>query len=252
VQLDDVWIRFGEFVAARDINITIEGGEFFSFLGPSGCGKTTLLRAVSGFLEPRAIQRRVGITFIYITHDQGEALTMSDHVAVMSHGVIEQVGDGNAIYNRPQSAFVASFVGENNLFTGVVTAVDGDGDGAGEGDGYATVDTPAGRLRARHAQRDGRAQLRVGDAAFVFVRPESLKFAAGEAFDNRIAARIHQQEFEGNLWQVFCDVDGVDKRVKLSLVNDGDAIGRGPGDHVALGFNADLAVALPHGDLAAE
>jgi len=52
VRLDDVWIRFGEFVAARDINITIEGGEFFSFLGPSGCGKTTLLRAVSGFLEP--------------------------------------------------------------------------------------------------------------------------------------------------------------------------------------------------------
>jgi len=204
--------------------------------------------------ELRAIQRRVGITFIYITHDQGEALTMSDHVAVMSHGVIEQVGDGNAIYNRPQSAFVASFVGENNLFSGAVTAVDGDG----EGDGYATVDTAAGPLRARHAKRNGRAQLKAGDAAFVFVRPESLKFAAGEStvagesFDNRISARIHQQEFEGNLWQVFCDVAGVDKRVKLSLVNAGDSIGRAPGDTVALGFNADLAVALPRGDLAAE
>ena len=52
VQLDDVWIRFGDFVAARDVNIHIKQGEFFSFLGPSGCGKTTLLRAVSGFLEP--------------------------------------------------------------------------------------------------------------------------------------------------------------------------------------------------------
>ena len=52
VALENVWIRFGDFVAARDINITIRAGEFFSFLGPSGCGKTTLLRAVSGFLEP--------------------------------------------------------------------------------------------------------------------------------------------------------------------------------------------------------
>jgi len=375
VQLDEVWIRFGDFVAARDINISIRQGEFFSFLGPSGCGKTTLLRAVSGFLEPsqgrvsiggrdmagigpnkrptalifqnlalfplmtvwenitfalevrgagraarrkkaeellelialpgqgekmvselsggqrqrvaiaralaaepsvllldeplsaldlklrqhmrtelRAIQRRVGITFIYITHDQGEALTMSDHVAVMSHGVIEQVGDGNSIYNRPESAFVASFVGENNLFSGTVAAVD---------DGYVTVDSSAGRLRARHALRGGKAQLAAGDSAFVFVRPESLKFAAGEsasagapssagALDNRIGARIHQQEFEGNFWQVFCDVDGVDKRVKLSMVNDGASMGRGPGEEVTLGFNADLAVALPQGELAAE
>ena len=52
VDLQDVWIQFGDFVAARDVNITIKGGEFFSFLGPSGCGKTTILRAVSGFLDP--------------------------------------------------------------------------------------------------------------------------------------------------------------------------------------------------------
>ena len=55
VQLEDVWIRFGDFVAARDVNIHINGGEFFSFLGPSGCGKTTLLRSVSGFLEPSQV-----------------------------------------------------------------------------------------------------------------------------------------------------------------------------------------------------
>ncbi|MDD9856192.1 MAG: TOBE domain-containing protein, partial [Gammaproteobacteria bacterium] len=72
------------------------------------------------------------------------------------------------------------------------------------------------------------------------------------ALDNRIGARIHQQEFEGNFWQVFCDVAGVDKRVKLSMVNDGASMGRGPGEEVTLGFNADLAVALPQGELAAE
>ena len=60
VELDNVWVRFGEFVAARDVNIEIKGGEFFSFLGPSGCGKTTLLRTVSGFLEPSDGQVRIG------------------------------------------------------------------------------------------------------------------------------------------------------------------------------------------------
>ena len=52
VTLEDLWIRFGSFVAVRDANVGIQGGEFFSFLGPSGCGKTTILRAVSGFLDP--------------------------------------------------------------------------------------------------------------------------------------------------------------------------------------------------------
>jgi spermidine/putrescine transport system ATP-binding protein len=220
VELSNVWIKFGDFVAVRDAHVTVNGGEFFSFLGPSGCGKTTLLRTVSGFLEPtqgsvriggqdmagigpnkrptalifqnlalfplmtvweniafslevrgvgaaerrkradellelialpdqgdkmvselsggqrqrvaiaralcvepevllldeplsaldlklrqhmrtelRAIQQRVGITFIYITHDQGEALTMSDRVAVMSEGVIDQ-----ATTPRPRSS----------------------------------------------------------------------------------------------------------------------------------------------------
>ena len=364
VQLDNVWIRFGDFVAARDANIHIKEGEFFSFLGPSGCGKTTLLRAVSGFLEPsegnvfiggqnmagigpnkrptalifqnlalfplmtvweniafalevqgvdkvtrrkkaeellelialpgqgekmvnelsggqkqrvaiaralaaepdvllldeplsaldlklrqhmrtelRAIQQRVGITFIYITHDQGEALTMSDHVAVMSQGVIEQVADGTTIYDHPESAFVASFVGENNLFAGKVSQVDDD---------YAIVDTPSGALRARHGKRNGEGQLKNGDEAFVFIRPESLKFADGQSLDNQIKAHINQQEFEGNFWQVYFNVPESDKRIKLSMVNDGRSVGHDLGSEVDLGFNADLAVALPAGELAAE
>lgn len=364
VHLEDIWIRFGDFVAAREVDIHIKGGEFFSFLGPSGCGKTTILRAVSGFLEPsqgrvliggrdmagigpnkrptalifqnlalfplmtvwenitfalevkgvgkaqrrkiadellelialagqgdkmvgelsggqkqrvaiaralaaepdvllldeplsaldlklrqhmrtelRAIQQRVGITFIYITHDQGEALTMSDHVAVMSQGVVEQVADGNTIYNRPESAFVASFVGENNLFAGEVSEV---------GEEFVVVKTPSGSLRARHGKRADAGQLAVGDDAFVFVRPESLKFANGESFDNRISAHIRQQEFEGNFWQVFCTVAGSSKQIKLSMINDGRTTGHDSGEEVTLGFDADLAVALPHGELAAE
>lgn len=363
VQLDQVWIRFGDFVAARDVNIHIQEGEFFSFLGPSGCGKTTLLRAVSGFSEPsegrvliggqdmagigpnkrptalifqnlalfplmtvweniafalevkgvgreqrrkraeellelialpdqgekmvselsggqkqrvaiaralaaepdvllldeplsaldlklrqhmrtelRAIQRRVGITFIYITHDQGEALTMSDHVAVMSQGIIQQVADGNTIYDQPETAFVASFVGENNLFNGKVVEVS---------EGYVVVDTASGKLRARKATGKG-GELSSGDEAFVFVRPESLKFVNGAEVDNRVKAKIKQQEFEGSFWQVFFDVEGSNRSVKLSAVNDGSTLTHNVGDRVELGFGADMAIATPAGELAAE
>ena len=75
--------------------------------------------------ELRAIQQRVGITFIYITHDQGEALTMSDRIAVMSQGVIQQVGNGTDVYENSQTAFVASFVGENNRIGDTVSAIVG-------------------------------------------------------------------------------------------------------------------------------
>jgi spermidine/putrescine transport system ATP-binding protein len=362
VELKDVWIKFGEFVAARDVNITIQGGEFFSFLGPSGCGKTTLLRAVSGFLDPsegtvsiggqnmagigpnkrptalifqnlalfplmtvweniafalevrgvgkagrrkkadellelialpgqgdkmvhelsggqkqrvaiaralcaepevllldeplsaldlklrqhmrtelRAIQQRVGITFIYITHDQGEALTMSDNVAVMREGIIEQVGDGTHIYDDPTTSFVASFVGENNLFRGRVSEISGN---------YAVVDTDVGPLKARMTTKDDNA-LKLSDNAFVFVRPESLKFANGTSHENTVNARISQQEFEGNLWQVHLKVAQSDHRIAMSLVNDGREIGHQTGADVTLGFSSDLAVALPEGPLAA-
>ena len=364
VQLDNVWIRFGDFVAARDINIHIKEGEFFSFLGSSGCGKTTILRAISGFSEPsegrvliggkdmagigpnkrptalifqnlalfplmkvweniafslevagvgrvarqkkadellelialsgqgdklpselsggqkqrvaiaralcaepdvllldeplsaldlklrqhmrtelRAIQQRVGITFIYITHDQGEALTMSDNVAVMSQGKIEQVADGTTIYDAPETSFVASFVGENNLFTGKVSSVS---------EGYAIVDTPSGSLRARNAKRNGNYQLGVGDKAYVFIRPESLKFVNGASFDNQIKARVKQHEFEGSFWQVFFDVDGTQRTIQLSMVNDGNDVGHGIDSEVQLGFSADKAVATPAGELADE
>ena len=121
--------------------------------------------------ELREIQQRVGLTFIYITHDQGEALTMSDRIAVMSAGVIEQIADGTTIYNQPSSAFVASFVGENNLFKGAVTSVDAD---------IVRVETNVGPL---HARMSGDKPLNVGDESFIFIRPESLNFADGTVVD---------------------------------------------------------------------
>lgn len=112
--------------------------------------------------ELRAIQRRVGVTFIYITHDQGEALTMSDRIAVMNRGHIEQVGNGRDVYENPETAFVAAFVGENNGFTGKVTRV---------ADGVATVETALGTFNGVN-----RKSLAVGAKAILFVRPELMRF----------------------------------------------------------------------------
>jgi spermidine/putrescine transport system ATP-binding protein len=166
---------------------------------------------------------------------------MSDNVAVMREGLIEQVGDGTSIYDRPTTSFVASFVGENNLFRGRVSELSGD---------YAVVDTNVGPLKARMSTNNG-STLKHNDDAFVFVRPESLKFVDGSSSENTIKARIAQQEFEGNLWQVYLDVAQSERRVAMSLVNDGQALGHETGASVTLGFSPDLAVALPEGPLAA-
>ena len=71
-------------------------------------------------IELKRIQQRTGVTFIYVTHDQEEALTMSDRIVVMNHGVIQQVGSPTDIYNEPENAFVADFIGESNIIDGVM------------------------------------------------------------------------------------------------------------------------------------
>jgi spermidine/putrescine transport system ATP-binding protein len=77
-------------------------------------------------VELKRIQREVGITFVYVTHDQNEALTMSDRIAVMNDGAIEHLGTPRDIYEHPRTRFVAGFIGTSNLLTGTATQVDGD------------------------------------------------------------------------------------------------------------------------------
>ena len=108
-------------------------------------------------VELKRIQREVGITFIYVTHDQEEAMTMSDRIAVMNRGKYEQLGDPESLYERPQTRFVAGFLGVSNLLAGTVD---------GTADGYALIkladDT---RLRVPAALVDGNAQIEVGHPA---------------------------------------------------------------------------------------
>ena len=192
--------------------------------------------------ELRAIQRRVGLTFIYITHDQGEALTMSDHVAVMREGVIEQIGDGRTIYDDPATAFVASFVGENNALPGRIEAVQ---------DGIALVATEVGRLRARVATAV-RGTLRIGADAILFIRPEALDIdAEGATTETSIETTVMGEEFEGpNLHLQLAHRSGTELRA--SLVNKGTARTAHVGTSLRVAFDPQKAVALPAGALSEE
>ncbi len=244
IRLNNIFVKFGDFQALRDINVHVKEGEFFTFLGPSGCGKTTTLRTITGFIEPssgtvlmkgkdithvpiekrnigivfqsyalfptmtvydniafglkikklakseidskvreiagkvdlsdeqlqkavsqlsggqqqrvaiaralvtgpaiicmdeplsnldaklrvqlrnelKKMQREFGITTIYVTHDQEEALTLSDCIAVFNKGVIEQIGTPNDIYNHSQTEFVANFIGDINKLDSQITS----------------------------------------------------------------------------------------------------------------------------------
>jgi spermidine/putrescine transport system ATP-binding protein len=117
--------------------------------------------------ELKRIQREVGITFLHVTHDQSEALSMSDRIAVMNHGRIEQLGAPEVLYERPETAFVASFLGSGNLMAADLVAQDGP---------LATVRLADGSpVRLPRSRLGGRSSMDVG------VRPERLRLVAGEA-----------------------------------------------------------------------
>jgi spermidine/putrescine transport system ATP-binding protein len=110
-------------------------------------------------IELKQLQAAFGTTFVYITHDQSEALVLSDHVGVMSHGRFEQLGTPQDLYYRPQTPFVASFVGANNRIIGRAARTDG---------GFVEITTADGWTI--HAQRN--AAIQAGETVEAFVRPE--------------------------------------------------------------------------------
>jgi spermidine/putrescine transport system ATP-binding protein len=120
-------------------------------------------------IELKRIQREVGITFVYVTHDQGEALTMSDRIAVMNNGAIEQLAGPRDIYEHPRTKFVAGFIGTSNLLSGKVSGV--------EGDGLAVLETgAAGAERIVVTAKDAKK----GDTLEVTIRPEKITLSRAE------------------------------------------------------------------------
>lgn len=334
IKLNNVSMTYPNgFTAVHPTDLSIKAGEFFSILGPSGCGKTTILRMISGFLDPssgdisiggtsmigsgpnqrptalifqnlalfplmsiwenvafgleargvakserraradelldlvalrgqadkrpgelsggqrqrvavaralavepavllldeplsaldlklrqhmraelKEIQRKTSVTFVYITHDQGEALAMSDRIAVMNEGRIEQVATAEQIYNAPQTPFAATFVGEQNVFTGKVTAKD---------QGAVSVDTPHGVMHGI-----GRSELRIGDQAMLMIRPERIGLGPANGVlgstteHNRLRADLKRRDLEGPLINFYLSAG--DTEIHVNTHNTGD------------------------------
>jgi iron(III) transport system ATP-binding protein len=157
-------------------------------------------------LELRRIQRELGITTVYVTHDQTEALAMSDVVAVMQNGRIVQQGDPQSIYLRPATRFVAEFIGSTNLIAGKIARAAANG-------GYAEVRISGGDLRCAVP-----AGMAAGTGVLVSIRPEDVTLLAGAAAAdgagrNRIPGRVTEQIFLGSLVDHLIATAGAEMRV---------------------------------------
>jgi spermidine/putrescine transport system ATP-binding protein len=192
-------------------------------------------------IELTRIQQQVGITFIYVTHDQGEALSMSDRIAVMSDGVIEQLDTPAEIYDRPLTAFVADFIGEMNFLEGTVTEV---------GDGDFALDTGTGVVvRARGEATRGRLS-RIG------IRPARLRIAplstdrtinqATNPATNTARAVVDTKMYLGDEVQVVATLDDGTRMVIREQRAGGDAPHDAirPGDPITISWDSTAPVLL--------
>jgi spermidine/putrescine transport system ATP-binding protein len=144
------------------------------------------------------LQHEVGITFIYVTHDQEEALTMSDRIAVMNEGRVQQVADPPTLYDLPRNRFVADFIGQTNVFSGTVESVSGK---------RITLSTPSGKVEATARE----AEVEVGSEARATVRPEKIRF--GSEGDNTSNVWIRQIVYLGVSTQYIAELPDGEKLV---------------------------------------
>ncbi|HVO01190.1 MAG TPA: ABC transporter ATP-binding protein [Candidatus Cybelea sp.] len=187
-------------------------------------------------IELRQIQRTVGITFVFVTHDQEEALALSDRIAVMSHGKALQIESSARLYEAPNCREVAEFIGSMNFFQGRLHTVGSD---------YAIVDAgPLGQLKA---VLDAAAPA-VGSAVAIAVRPEKLRLAWSRPSGggNAVAGTVSAQAYFGDRSHFYVAVEGADRPIAVAHQNvdrsldERDSIGRA----VWLTWPMDAAVLL--------
>jgi spermidine/putrescine ABC transporter ATP-binding subunit len=160
-------------------------------------------------VEIKEIQRRLGMTVVYVTHDQEEAMNMSDRIAIMNRGRIEQVGMPSEVYERPSNAFVGRFLGEANILDGTIDGLEGD---------CATLRVGGLVLLARV-----RDTVTVGSRASLFVRPERVAIrlpGAGERSGNRVEGHVRRVSFLGNIVRYLVEA-APSTHVMVDVQNDG-------------------------------
>lgn len=180
--------------------------------------------------ELRQLQRQTSITFIYVTHDQEEALALSDRIAVMHAGRVEQIDTPSAIYNTPASAFVARFIGQANFLTGKVLAcVESE-----EVPRTATVEVNGMQMKAVSP----RYEPTLGDEATIMIRPERIRLGQTTA-ENQIAGKTVDNTYIGQRIETVADTPL--GRIKWVQLSNGPAIG----EVVSLGWSRHDCVILP-------
>ncbi|AYD01561.1 ABC transporter ATP-binding protein [Neorhizobium sp. NCHU2750] len=340
--LDSIKKNFGATQVVKDFHMSIEKGEFVSFLGPSGCGKTTILRMIAGFETPsdgtitingrnqsglktsqrnigmvfqayalfpnmtvfdnvafglkvagkpkneiearvkemlklihldhladrypyqmsggqqqrvalaralapkpqvllldeplsaldakirvslreeiRLIQKQLGITTVFVTHDQEEALSISDRIVVMNAGRADQIGTPSEIYNRPATRFVASFVGTLNIIDAIVA--DPAANTVKIGDNVIALREPIGALKG-------------GDKVSVALRPEAGSLSESATGDTALTGKVVATHFLGSVIRTKIDVGG--NHISFDMFNAPDRILPQPDETVTLRFNA--------------
>jgi putative spermidine/putrescine transport system ATP-binding protein len=340
--LDSLKKNFGQTQVVKDFHMSIEKGEFVSFLGPSGCGKTTILRMIAGFEVPsdgtitingrnqqglktsqrnigmvfqayalfpnmtvfdnvafglkvagkpkaeidtrvkemlklihlehladrypyqmsggqqqrvalaralapkpqvllldeplsaldakirvslreeiRLIQKQLGITTVFVTHDQEEALSISDRIVVMNAGRADQIGTPSEIYNRPATRFVASFVGTLNIID--ATIADPAANTVRIGDNVIALREPIGNLKG-------------GDKVSIALRPEAGSLAESASGDTALTGQVLMTNFLGSVIRTKMDVGG--NQISFDMFNAPDKVLPQPGETVTLRFNA--------------
>ena len=167
-------------------------------------------------LELKALQEEVGITFVFVTHDQEEALSMSDRVAVMNAGRIEQIGTPAEVYENPQTVFAADFLGVSNLMDAVAV---GAGSGSGSGSGECTVQVGDFKLQAGCGELSARGPVKI------VARPERvLLLAHGSGRENCLPGMVERTVYVGASLQVIVRL-ATGAPVQVSVANTGGAEG---------------------------
>ena len=175
--------------------------------------------------EIRKLQKELGITTVYVTHDQEEALTLSDRIAVFNQGKIFQVGAPRDLYERPADRFVADFIGINNLIEGTVRSVDA-------ARGRLTAQTALGELQALRGER-----LAAGDRCVISIRPENIVLGEG-AEGNFVRGKIAFAAYLGNTLRYDVDVgQGVTFKADI----------RDPWHHEQLAMGSAVGLSFPVG-----
>ncbi len=180
--------------------------------------------------EIKHIHENLGVTIVYVTHDQTEALTMSDRVAVFNDGIIQQLSPPDELYENPQNSFVAQFIGENNKLTGKVVEVNGD---------MCKVALPDGTtLLADKINVNG-----VGDTTTISLRPERVEIVPTDAHENKIEGRIEELIYLGDHIRVRMNVCGNDEFI-LKVRNRGERWDLKAGQMQTIGWTAKDCKAL--------